>query len=543
MENKAISKIIMILLFYTLNGQCAAIFSEKSKTLGITFKHEDGSTGLYHMTETAGGGIGWMDYNNDGLLDLFIIGGVNGKNKLYKNTNNHFEDVSQAMNVENSDGNSMGICSADVNQDGWIDFLVTSFGSDWLYINQQGQSFKQSKLDTGDNKYQWSSSCAFADLDNDGDIDLYVARYGVFELDGNKSCIIGKGVGENKGYCNPKHYVGVPDGMYLNNSKGKFSKINNKERGLGTGTDDRGFGVVISDLDNDNDMDIYVANDTTNNRLYRNNGKGFFTDISLISGVSINFNGVAESSMGIAIGDLDHNGYQDLILSHFSMETNTVYLNYKNNNFADMTQSKGLNRTSFMSLGWGMSLVDIDNDGYDDLIVANGHINDFIAEVDSRQTYNQANQIFLYDYKKKKLNLIDFEQSFSSPSTNKSSRGLATADWNNDGKIDFAVSNTNDHVDVFENRNNNSNNWIGIKLIGNKINRSAIGAVVTVKSENLIQRKEVISGGSFMSQSDPRLIFGLDENDSPASVSIVWPDGKKTHLKVEKLNQYHSINY
>ena len=288
------------------------------------------------MTETAGGGIGWMDYNNDGLLDLFIIGGVNGKNKLYKNTNNHFEDVSQAMNVENSDGNSMGICSADVNQDGWIDFLVTSFGSDWLYINQQGQSFKQSKLDTGDNKYQWSSSCAFADLDNDGDIDLYVARYGVFELDGNKSCIIGKGVGENKGYCNPKHYVGVPDGMYLNNSKGKFSKINNKERGLGTGTDDRGFGVVISDLDNDNDMDIYVANDTTNNRLYRNNGKGFFTDISLISGVSINFNGVAESSMGIAIGDLDHNGYQDLILSHFSMETNTVYLNYKNNNFAEI---------------------------------------------------------------------------------------------------------------------------------------------------------------------------------------------------------------
>ncbi len=526
------NKLFCILTIISFATQ-AEIFKEKSDELGISFKHYDGRSGIYHFTETAGSGVAWIDFNNDDKIDLLLVNGVNGNHKLFENNGETFKDVSMYLNSKKSDDRTMGICSADINQDGWVDFLLTSYGHDKIYINQNGKGFNSYNLDR---KKLWSSSCSFADLDNDGDLDLYVARYAKYQLNGNKTCQSG----DAKGYCNPTAYPGETDGIYLNDSKGQFTEVSD-QRGIHTGGEDRSFGVLISDFDNDNDSDIYVANDGSNNRLYINDGKGQFKDNGLISGTAINLNGIAEASMGLAIGDINNDSKQDIIVSHFSMETNTIYQNFGGTFFSDSTQNFGINNSSYMSMGWGLSLADINNDGLEDLIVANGHIHEFAAKIDSRQTYKQANQIFIND-SGKKFNVVSEDKAFH-PITHKSSRGLAMADWNNDGKIDLAINNINDSVDVFENIDSNVNNWIGVKLIGNKINRSAIGAVVTLNNGDLVIRKEVISGGSFQSQSDLRLLFGLGQNKGPVHIEVKWLDGKKSSVNIEKINKYHTIIY
>lgn len=516
---------------------CASVtFNEFSKELGINFTHNDGRTGQYHMTETSGSGIAWIDFNNDDKLDLLIINGIDGKHKLFENTGEKFIDVSKQKLPIPTSNRGMGICSADINQDGWVDFLITSYGTDILYINQNGEKFVGQKLEPNQPLNRWSTSCAFADLDNDGDLDLYVARYAEFKLNGNKTCQNRQA----KGCCNPTDYLGSRDGLYLNDGHASFTDTS-KVRGIHTGTKDRGFGVIISDYDQDGDNDIYVANDGSHNRLYANNGKGYFIDQGLMSGVAINQDGKSEASMGLAIADINHDGYQDIIASHFSLETNTLYQNYGNSMFADMTQAYGLNQSSFIKMGWGISFSDVNNDSYDDLIVANGHLHDFIKKIDSRQTYQQSNQLFLNN-KGRKFGLQTHENSFVA-AKDKASRGLAMGDFNNDGKVDVAINNINDEVDVFINKDENKNNWLAIKLVGNKVNRSAIGAIVIVKSGNLVQRKEVVSGGSFMSQADFRLIFGLTNHSGTVEVNITWPNGNKKKINIDKLNRYHTIQY
>lgn len=511
-------------------------FQEISKDLSIEFTHQDGRNGEFQFTETAGSGIGWLDYNNDGNIDLLVVNGIKGSNKLYENQGTSFKDVTNKVLPQRNTGKGMGICSADINQDGWIDFLITNYGDDLLFINNAGKNFSRKNLDSEPRKYQWSTSCSFADLDNDGDLDLYVARYAKFKTGSNNACQSDNAIG----YCNPSTYPGESDGLYINDGMANFKNVS-KERGIDTGTQDRGFGIVISDYDHDNDMDIYVANDGTQNRLYINNGKGYFADNGLFSGTAINQNGVPESSMGIAMADINQDGHQDLLVSHFSMETNTIYQNYGDGNFSDMTHVFGISQASYMSMGWGAAFVDVNNNGFDDLIIANGHIHDFIKKTDARQSYGQLNQIFLNQLGKK-YTLQKTEESFSSQSK-KSSRGLATADWNNDGKIDFAINNIIDKLEVFKNTDNNSNNWLGVKLLGSKNNSSAIGAVVTLKTANLSQRKEVLSGVSFMSQSDLRLIFGLGEFNKPVKLIVNWPDGNESTHTLNEINRYHVLSY
>jgi len=528
--------IILLLTHAIVSSIKATTYTQVTDELGINFLHQDGRTGEYQFTETAGSGVGWLDYNSDGNIDLFIVNGVSNNNKIYKNNGTSFTEVTEILLPERNTGKGMGICSADINQDGWVDFLITNYGNDFLYINNKGKNFVRRNLDPQPQPNQWSTSCSFADLDNDGDLDLYVVRYAKFLLDSNKACQLDNAIG----YCNPSAYEGQNDGLYINDGKANFTEVS-KERGIYIGTKDRGYGVIISDIDHDNDMDIYVANDGTQNRLYVNNGKGFFTDNGLYSGTAINQNGTPESSMGIAISDIDRDGFQDLFITHYSMETNTIYQNYGEGNFSDMTHLFGLNQSSYMSMGWGTAFADINNNGFDDLIVANGHIHDFIKKTDARQTYGQLNQIFL-NQKGKKLVLQKPNESFALPSK-KSSRGLAIADWNNDGKTDFAINNIVDKFEIFKNTDKNTNNWIGIKLIGNKINTSAVGAVVTLKNGEFSQRKEILSGTSFMSHSDLRIIFGLGNTKQPVEISIKWPDGKISSHSIKKHNQYHTLKY
>ncbi|MFK8012074.1 MAG: CRTAC1 family protein [Marinicellaceae bacterium] len=532
-----ISKLICIALIILSFIAHAKTFEEKSSKLNIKFSHQDNRAGKFQFTETTGSGLIWIDYNHDDLIDLLLINGNLGQHKLFENKGLSFIDVTNEVlpNTTNKALRGMGVCSADINQDGWVDFLITSVETDMLYINQQGKNFKAQPLDkTPINR--WSTSCAFADLDNDGDLDLYVTRYVIYDFNGNKSC-------QNtniKGYCNPKAYLGEPDSIYFNNGFGQFSE-NSKLSGIHTGNKDRGLGVLLSDFDQDQDIDIYVANDGSNNRLYLNNGQGVFKDNGLLSGAAINHNGQSEAGMGVALGDVNRDGLRDILVTHFSMETNTLYINEGNGYFSDKTQSFGLNRSSFIPMGWGVSFFDINNDGFEDMLVSNGHFHDFINDLDNRQQYNQRNHV-LFNKKGKSFELQNHKVAFGH-TINKSSRGLAIADWNNDGKIDFAVNNVNDKVSVYENTSSDSNNWIGIKLIGDKVNSSAIGSVVTVIVDGLKQSKEVISGGSFMSQSDLRLVFGLANNKGPINIIVNWPDGKISKLVLKQLNSWNTIRY
>ncbi len=525
----------LLFLIFSVCGYCAT-FDEKAAELGIKFQHSDGRSGAYQFTETAGSGLAWLDYNQDDFVDLLIINAVGGKHKLFKNTGKYFVDVSDDVFSHeklSTHHRAMGVCSADVNQDGWPDFLITAAGQDKLYLNNKGKTFQTQVLDDSAAGL-WSTSCAFADLDQDGDLDLYVSRYVKYDFNGNKSC-------QNtdiKGYCNPKAYAGQHDGLYLNDGHAQFTEMAAK-RGIEMGNQDRGFGVVISDFDQDGDADIYVANDGSANRYYVNNGEGYFDDQALLLGAAINHHGKAEAGMGLALGDLNRDGFQDVVVSHFSLETNTIYLNHQAQYFLDASAKMGIVKASLLPMGWGMALSDVDNDGDEDLLVANGHIHHFIGELDGRQNYHQANQLFLNNGKGQ-LEIQATAKAFI-VDQHRSSRGFGVADWNNDGQIDFAVNNINDRSTLYENSHNNDHQWLGIKLIGPKNNRSAIGAVVTVSSGDLLQRKEVISGGSFMSQSDVRLLFGLVNYSGAVRVQIKWPDAKLQTVNIDVLNQYHTI--
>jgi hypothetical protein len=526
--------ILIIALMLLPNLVKSEYFSEISTSMKINFSHKNNSIGDYHFIETAGSGLAWIDYDNDNDIDLILLSHDKQNNiQLFENKQKYFENISNIIESEQNTI-SMGICTADINQDGWIDFLQTNYGIDYIYINDQGKKFKRHNLDTNETSSQWSTSCAFGDLDMDGDMDLYVTRYVEYDMNGNKDCI---SISHN-GYCNPLAYKGSVDGIYMNDGQGNFQNIT-LQSGIHLGSDDRGYGVVISDLDNDNDNDIYVANDGTSNRLYINQNNTFI-DKGFVSGTAYNQSGAAEASMGIALGDINNDLKNDLFITHFSMETNTLYEANKSGFFIDKTLSYNLANSSLKNMSWGTSILDLNNDGYNDIIIANGHIHDFVADYNSSQTYKQDNQIYLNNHAKK-FALLDNQVAFKNV-TKKSSRGLATGDFNNDGQLDFAVNNLNDKIDLLKN-NGNNNNWIGIKLIGANENTSAIGAVVTIKYADKFLAKEVLSGGSFMSQSDFRLIFGLDKYSSKVEVFVKWPNKTLTKQTIIKLNRYHTIHY
>ena len=433
----------------------------------------------------------------------------------------------------------MGICTADINGDGWIDFLLTNFGEDLLHINQAGEGFLVKPLEKAASNNQWSTSCAFGDLDGDLDLDLYVSRYVDYQMNGNDNCKTING----KGYCNPKVYPGQKDGLYTNDGNGNFTDVSSSV-GIHTGTKDRGFGVIINDLDGDKDLDIYVANDGSQNRLYLNNGQGHFIDHGLLSGSALNQNGQAEAGMGIAVADVNNDLSPDLIVSHYAFESNTLYLN-NNGLFVDSTQQYKISKNSYHMVGWGIELKDFNLDGYDDLVVANGYFDHQLNEQQALLSYAQKNQLFI-NHKGQHFNLQAHDKIFSDhdlSSSLKSSRGLATFDWNNDGKLDIVINNVNDDFQLYSNTHLSDHNWIGFQLIGHKNNTSAIGSQITINQKGIIQSKGVTSGTSFMSQSDSRIVFGLGLVAQPISVKVLWPDGVQKLYQFSDLNRYNVIRY
>jgi hypothetical protein len=502
-------------------------FVEVTSQAGVAFTHHNGATGQKHLVETMGSGAAFFDYNSDGYLDIYAVNGADLSDKggspgngLYGNNGDGtFTNVTDQAGVRGNGHYGMGVCVADYDNNGDQDIYITSLGPNVLYRNNGDGTFTNVTDQASVGDARWGSSCAFADYDNDGNVDLYVANYLNLTLADNKWC--GRHEEGFRTYCHPDNFDGTADVLYRNNGDGTFTEVT-REAGVSNPAG-KGLGVVFGDYDNDGNVDIFVANDSTANFLYHNNGDGTFTEVGVLSGVAYNGEGQAEAGMGVDFADYDNDGLLDIFVTNFDFETNTLYRNQGSGFFVDATALAGLGEDREPYMGWGTKLFDYNNDGNKDLFVVNGHLQDNIQLYSDVTTYAQSNQLFRNNGGDRFT-----EVSLSSGQgllSKKVGRGAAFADYDNDGDTDIFIVNNNQRATLLRNDGGNRNHWLMVKTVGTKSNRDGIGARVKVAAGQLAQTAEVRSGSSYLSQNDSRLLFGLGSQAKVDQVEIRWPSG------------------
>ena len=523
------------------HAQTTVQFVDVAEASGITFNHVNGESGRLYYLETMGSGAAFFDYDNDGDLDLYIVNSaplpgfvtaMSPTNVLYRNDGDSgFTDVTAEAGVGHL-GYGMGCGTADYDNDGDPDLYVTNFGVNVLYRNNADGTFTDVTVYAGvGDSDRWSSSCAFVDYDQDGNLDLYVVNYLDYDIveDGEWYDTNGRRI-----YSNPRVYKGVSDTLYRNRGDGTFTDVTQR---VGVYNDTgKGLGVTCGDYDNDGRIDIYVANDTTPNFLYRNMGDGTFMDLGVIAGVAYNEDGVAEGGMGVDFGDYNNDGFLDIFVTNFSRETNTLYRNNSNGIFTDVTYIAHLGDPSFLKLGFGTKFFDADNDSDLDLFVANGHVYSIVESQSDTLEYAQTDQLFL---NMKESSFLDVsEGSGTYFSMKRVSRGAAFGDYDNDGDTDIFVVNLNQEAVLLRNDGGNRNNWLKIETVGVKSNRDGIGARIEVVTRSRTQIREVQAGSSYLSGHDLRLIFGLGAEAEAKEVTITWPSGLEQTLADVEANQF-----
>ena len=533
----------ILLMPLELRGSASPWFTEVSAKAGIRFKHTDGRSGQRYFLETLGAGAAWFDYDRDGDLDIYFVNGaglpgaefdVSPTNALYRNNGNMtFTEVTNGAKVEDG-GYGFGCCVGDYDNDGWPDLYVTNFGPNILYRNNGDGSFSNVTEGTGVGGERWSSSAAFADYDRDGDLDLFVANYLDYRLEDNTICHRG----DLRVYCPPADFTGVADVLYENKGDGSFADVT-RESGV-FNPEGKGLGVVWGDYDNDGYPDIFVANDTTADMLYRNNGDGTFMDVALFVGVALGAKGIPMGGMGTSFGDYDNDGWLDIAVTNFQDDPNSLYHGEGDGTFADASYASRLGGVSLPYVGWGVDFVDLDNDGFTDLFVGNGNIYDNVEMFDPGYTYPQRNHLFR-NQGDGTLSEIS-RQCGPGLSLNKVSRGVAFVDYDNDGDIDILVTNSNQTPDLLRNESSNQNNWLNLRLVGTASNRDAIGARVKIFAPGLEpQLREVKSGSSYLCQSDMRLHFGLGKASIVTRIEIRWPSGLDDTFEGIAPNQFLEV--
>ena len=523
---------------YCPTGSAEQIFIDVTDPAGITFAHTDGRSGSRLFNEFLGSGGGFFDYDGDGDLDIYLVNGAiqtdnpssqAQPNTLYRNNGDGtFTDVTEEVGV-GSTAYGTGASVADYDNDGDLDLYVTNFGEDQLYQNNGDGTFTDVTTHAGVGNPNWGTSCAFADVDNDGHLDLYVANYAVYTPKNDIRC-------EERGvhvYCGPHAYPAVHDTFYKNSGNGTFTEMSNLFRPPELHPQ-HGLGVTFGDYDADGDTDLYVANDQDPNFLFQNNGDGNFLEVALFSGVCYNDMGKEEAGMGTDFGDYDNDGRLDLTVSNYQTETNTVYHNHDSAFFTDNTIASGIAAITHGYLGWGIKFFDYDNDGYQDIFVANGHLMDNITALEKHVSYPQRNLLFRNTGEGTFVNVTSETDGLA---LKKVSRGAAVGDYDNDGDLDILVTNCNQRPDLLQNVVGNQNNWIQIQVVGRKSNRSGIGARIKVVTETHVQYREVQSGGSYLSFHDLRAHFGVGKAEQIELLEIRWTSGhidRKTHLSVNR---------
>jgi hypothetical protein len=486
-----------------------------------------------HILESGGAGVALLDYDGDGWLDIYLVNGLEfsagkrvtrHKNLLYRNLGGwRFENVSRQAGVDASSWGA-GVCAGDYNGDGLIDLYVTNYGPNLLFRNNGNGTFSEVAGAAGVSAGGWSTGCSFFDADADGDLDLYAARYVAASwndvLDARRTLLWRGGPAVMAG---PAGLPGAADLFFRNEGNGRFRE-STISLGLAAPDASYGFGVLSTDYNGDGWVDLFVANDTKSNYLFRNRGDGSFEEVALASGAALNADGRAQAGMGVDAGDFDGDGLLDLVVTTFAQDTNTLFRNLGRGQFEDVSEAAGLKARTFEQLGWGVAFLDADLDGSADLFFANGHI---YPQVDDfphlRETFRQENQLLL----NRGGRFLDVSSGAGSGlKVRKSHRGLALGDLDNDGKPDLVITSLDDTPTLLRNRTAMRRHWVSIEVVNEGPNAFCIGATVIVDAAGKKQIREIRSGGSYVSQSDLRAHFGLGSHTSEIDVTVRMPGGR-----------------
>jgi enediyne biosynthesis protein E4 len=525
-------------------------FVDIAESAGLNAKTEaGGEKSKKYIIETTGSGAAAVDLDNDGWPDIFLVNGssLEGFPKgqeptshLYRNNHDGtFSDITQKAGVALK-GWGQGVCAGDYDNDGFTDLFVTFWGHNVLLHNNGDGTFTDVTKKAGlwQDDVNWSTGCSFVDYDRDGHLDLFVAHYVDLDLGhtpqpGSSETCQWKGIPV---MCGPRGLKGTHSQLYRNNGDGTFTDVSEKS-GVSKTQPFYCFTVLTGDFDNDGWPDIFVACDSTPSYFFRNNRNGTFTETAVTAGLAFNDEGHEQAGMGADAADYDGDGWLDIVKTNFSDDTPTLYHNNHDGTFSDDALSAGLGK-SMQFLGWGVLFLDIDNDGWPDIFLANGHV---YPEVDSKGlnvTFRERKSLYWNEHNGRFKDIsLEAGPAITAP---RNSHGVAAADFNNDGNVEVVVNNSHDRPSLLKNSGDHGN-WILLSLIGVKSNRSAIGAQVKLRTGNHQQMQEVRSGGGYISQSDFRLHFGVGSSTKVDSVEIRWPSGLKQELQNLPANQFVKI--
>jgi hypothetical protein len=507
-------------------------FRDIAKEAGLTASFPNGGEkSKEYIIETTGSGVAFIDYDNDGYLDIFVLSGDGGTNRMYHNDHNgHFTDVTASLGLTSS-GWAEGVCAGDYDNDGFTDLFVTYWGQNRLYHNVNGKRFEDvtAKAHLTQDRVRYNTGCAFLDYDGDGRLDLFVANYLKFDFattpkaGSNPYCFY-RGMAVN---CGPRGLPFETNLLYHNQGDGTFEDVSVKS-GIAKAAGHYSLAVLAQDVNDDGRPDIYVVGDQTPATLFINQGDGTFTEEAVMRGVAFDENGRELSGMGLASADYDGDGRLDIFRSDFSDERSLLYRNTGDGQFDDVTMTAGLAKnTRFVN--WGCAFLDFENSGWKGLVVVNGHV---FPEID-RQNIDIHSRDHATLYRNTGKGTFEDISGEAGPAfaLRHSARGLAIGDIDNDGTLEILANNQNEPPSLWKQSRPAPGHWLLLKLAGSRSNRSAIGARVAVTAGGRTQIDEVRSGGSYLSQNDLRLHFGLAAATRADSISIRWPSGAKTLLK------------
>jgi hypothetical protein len=532
------------------------VFEDDSDKAGLTrWTHKMGTKEKKYIIETNGSGIGLIDYDNDGWLDIYVVNGstfdaLDGKETpphaalFHNNHDGTFTDVAAKAGVTN-DRWGIGVAIADYDNDGWPDIYVTNWGKNRLYHNNHDGTFTDVAEKAGVQLGNWSTGATWGDYDGDGLLDLFVPGYVHFDRNNLPSggvngvadtfCTF-RGVQVN---CGPRGLKGEPDHLFHNNGDGTFTDVSEKA-GVADNPGYYGLSSLFVDINNDGKVDLLVADDSTPNYLYINKGDGTFEDDSYSSGYALNEGGRETASMGIAAGDFENNGMVDIFNTTFSDDYKVLYRNEGDANLTDISYQMGIAEISVPFLGWGDAFLDYDNDGWKDLMMADGHVYPQVDKEPWGTSWAQRPMLF-HNISGKKFEAVPPVEG-SGLADVISGRGMAVGDLFIDGKLDVVINVMDGHPVLLRNVSPDHNHWLELKLVGGpKSPRDAVGATVYLTANGMRQREDVLSGGSYASTSDPRPHFGLGQATKIDDIEVHWPSGKLEHFSVPGVDRIVTI--